>query len=295
MLMKTLFVVSALLLLLPSCKNENVKVSCGPEMGSLILVGGHLSAPCIYEKFIELAGGEEENVVLVITAASDEEINSEFIKKTEERFKKHGIKNIHVLHNRSKDTANLPAFFEPVLKAKAVWFTGGRQWRLMDAYWGTKTYDAFLDVLNRGGVIGGSSAGASIQASTLVRGDTKTNTIMLGDHPTGFGFLKNVAVDQHLLAMNRQFDLFEVLQKQPDVLGIGLDENTAIVVQNHQFEVIGEHYVAIYDGSFFSEIRDKNNWEIKRFEQKKLNPNERLFYLLKPGQRYDLKKRQVIP
>ena len=112
-----------------------------------------------------------------------------------------------------------------------VWFTGGRQWRLADSYLGTKVEEELWALLGRGGVIGGSSAGATIQGSYLARGDTKTNTIMMGDHDEGFGFLKNTAIDQHLLRRNRQFDLIEIIEAWPELLGIGIDENTAIVVQ----------------------------------------------------------------
>ena len=85
--------------------------------------------------------------------------------------------------------------------------------------------------MNRGGVVGGSSAGASILTSFMVRGDTKSNEKMIGDHTVGLGFLKNAAVDQHLLRRNRQFDMLEVIDKHPELLGIGLDEDTAIVVR----------------------------------------------------------------
>jgi cyanophycinase len=78
-------------------------------------------------------------------------------------------------------------------------------------------------------VVGGSSAGATIQGSYLVRGDTKSNQIMMGDHEQGFGYIKNVAIDQHVLARNRQFDLYEIMRKHPELLGLGIDENTAIV------------------------------------------------------------------
>ena len=165
---------------------------------------------------------------------------------------------------------------------------------MVDAYSNTKAYSEFMNILNRGGVIGGSSAGASIQGSFLVRGDTKTNTIMMGDHQVGFGFIKNIAIDQHLLALNRQFDIFEILEVHPELLGIGLDENTAIVVEGDEFEVIGRSYVAIYDGTFFSEIRDKADWTKKRYEQKPLSKGSKQFYLLKAGERYNLRNRKVV-
>lgn len=90
----------------------------------------------------------------------------------------------------------------------------------------------------------------------------------MGDHEEGFGFLKNSAIDQHLLRRNRQFDLLEIIAAKPELLGIGLDESTAIVVRGDEFEVIGESYVAIYD-------------------HKVLGENGR-FYFLSPGDRFDL-------
>jgi cyanophycinase len=155
-----------------------------------------------------------------------------------------------------------------------VWFSGGRQWRLADAYLNTKVHEELRALLSRGGVIGGSSAGATIQGSYLARGDTRTNTIMMGDHEVGMAFLENVAIDQHLLMRNRHFDLIEIIEAHPDVLGIGLDENTAIVVQGDEFEVIGQSYVVIYD------------------HERQLDTGGR-FYFLAPGDRYDLRTRQA--
>ena len=164
-------------------------------------------------------------------------------------------------------------------------FGGGRQWRLVDAYKGTKTEKLFWKVLERGGVIGGSSAGATIQGSYLARGDSKNNQIMMGDHEVGFGFLKNVAIDQHVIARNRQFDMFTILRKKPELLGIGIDEGTAIIVQGDKFEVDGASYVLVYDGSFWS--REGSN--LKNLPNKKAT-----FYFLRPGDKYDLVKRKII-
>jgi cyanophycinase len=166
-----------------------------------------------------------------------------------------------------------------------IWFSGGRQWRHADSYLHTKTHKAFFDLLDRGGVIAGSSAGATIQGSYLARGDTKTNTIMMGDHEEGLGFLTNVAIDQHLLARNRQFDMFEILDNRPELLGIGLDENTGIIVQGNRFTVLGSSYVVLFDGS---------RWSAERDTIYNLPAGSREFYMLRNGQQYDLKNRKVI-
>ena len=166
-----------------------------------------------------------------------------------------------------------------------MWFGGGRQWRLVDAYGGTRTEKLLWEVLNRDGVIGGTSAGATIQGSYLARGDTKNNRIMMGDHEEGFGYIKNLAIDQHVLARNRQFDMFDILQNRPELLGIGIDESTAIVVKDNEFEVIGESNVLIYDGTF---------WSREGSELKTLPEKENVFYFLQNGDKYDMKERKVI-
>jgi len=141
--------------------------------------------------------------------------------RSKEYWTSRGVMNVTVLHTKDRDLADSEEFVAPIRNATGVWFTGGRQWRIADSYLGTLTQREFEAVLERGGVIGGSSAGATIQGSYLARGDTKANTIMMGDHEEGFAFINNVAIDQHLLKRNRQFDLVEILTAHPGLLGIG--------------------------------------------------------------------------
>lgn len=280
---------------LKSNQDSKITVTEGPANGHLIIAGGNLSDTAVFKKFMDLAGGPDAPIVIVTTAMTDADLsNPELYPSLTKWWKSYGFNNFKFLHTRSRDSANHSDFYKTVSNAKGVWFMGGRQWRLVDAYSGTKTLDEFNALLGRGGVIGGSSAGATIQGSYLARGATKTNTVMMGDHEEGFGFITNIAIDQHLLAMNRQFDIFEILDTHPGMLGLGLDENTAIVVHGNQFEVIGESYVAVYDGTFYREVRDKDDWSHVIGEITELPPGSRKFYLLKNGQRYNLKSRKVI-
>jgi cyanophycinase len=244
----------------------------GPENGSLVVVGGAMQSPEIYQRFIELAGGPDANIVLVPTAGGAEEYD-EFYQGMN-AWRANGARNLTLLHTTDPAVADTDEFIEPLTTAGGVFFFGGRQWRLVDAYGGTKTEAAFRAVLERGGVIGGSSAGASIQGSFLVRGDTGTNEIMMGDHQRGFGYLRNVGIDQHVLRRNRHFDLIEVIEAHPELLGIGLDEDTAIVVQGDRFQVIGRSYALIYDNRSTTGADGK-------------------FYFLAPGDRYDLATREA--
>jgi cyanophycinase len=244
----------------------------GPENGSLVVVGGAMRSAEIYERFIALAGGPDAHIVLVPTAGGADEYD-EFYQGMN-AWHEHGARNLTLLHTTDPSEADTDAFVEPLKTAGGVFFLGGRQWRLVDAYGGTKTEEAFRAVLERGGVIGGSSAGASIQGSFLVRGDTRTNTIMMGDHQRGFGYLRNVGIDQHVLRRNRQFDLIEVIEAHPELLGIGLDEDTALIVQGDRAQVIGRSYALIYDNQATTGTSGK-------------------FYFLAPGDRIDLATREA--
>jgi cyanophycinase-like exopeptidase len=101
-----------------------------------------------------------------------------------------GALRLEVLHTRDRAVADSDAFVAPLREARGVWFGGGRQWRLADAYLRTRTHAALDELLARGGVIGGTSAGATIQGSYLARGDTRGNETMMGDR---FDLAKRVA------------------------------------------------------------------------------------------------------
>ncbi|AXT20933.1 peptidase S51 [Flavobacteriaceae bacterium AU392] len=255
----------------------------GPEKGSLVIVGGGRMDENVTKKFMELAGGENATIVVVPTAAGRASYDQNL--GIANLFRRMGAAKVTVIHTNDKKVANSETFTEPLKEATAVWFGGGRQWRLVDSYAGTKTEKLFWEVLNRGGVIGGSSAGASIQGSYLARGHTQNNQKMMGDHEIGFGFVKNIAIDQHVIARNRHFDMFDILKNRPKLLGVSIDEGTAIVVQGNTFEVVGPSYVIMFDGTFWS--REGSNL-------KNLPSKESLFYFLRNGDRYDLKNRKVI-
>lgn len=252
----------------------------GPENGHLVIVGGNLKNEKIWKRIISLANGP---IVVIPTAGGDPTYNDTFPAAV--TLRSLGAQNVTVLHTYDPAIANTTDFIAPLLSAKGIFFGGGRQWRLVDAYAGTITEAAFQSVLDRGGVISGSSAGASIQGSFLARGDTQSNTVMIGDHTVGFGYLKNAAIDQHVLVRNRHFDMFDILDVYPELLGVAIDEDTALVVKGNEAEVLGSTYALINDGGFWS--REAGGTE-------SLPEPKRRFYFLKEGDRYDLGARKVI-
>jgi cyanophycinase len=237
----------------------------GPAKGSLVIVGGGKIPPSISDRFIELAGGREAEVVYIPTASGDE-VLSRSAGAPPQLF---GLKNVTVLHTRDRRVADTESFAAPLRQATGIWFGGGQQSRLADAYGGTLTLKEIWKVLERGGVVGGSSAGASIQASYLMGAQDEAAAARA--YTAGFGFLKNTAIDQHVNTRRREMRVVPVIAAHPELLGIGIDESTAIIVKGDQFEVIGAGQVAITDG--------------KRHDG-------RSYYFVSPGKKFDLKKRE---
>jgi cyanophycinase len=218
----------------------------GPAKGALVVAGGGRLGPDIMQRFVDLAGGADAHIVVIPTAGEQDDFPADW--GGYELLREAGAREITVLHTREPAVANQDTFSAPLRTATGVWIPGGRQWRLADAYLNTRVLDELRALLERGGVIGGTSAGASIQASYMVRGAVEGNTIMMAPgHEEGFGLLRGAAVDQHLLARNRQSDMLEVIAAHPELLGIGLDEGTAIVVRGDTAEVVGRSKAAFYN------------------------------------------------
>lgn len=257
--------------------------SAGPRKGALVLTGGDFGKGVI-ERFVSLAGGPNANFVYVPTAASSIKLPSGFIydppdgdepapntREFElELAKMFGVKSVTVLHTRSRATADSEKFVEPLRRANGVWFSLGNAGRLANAYLDTLTQREVGAVLERGGVVGGNSAGAIIMGSYTVRGRPDKPLLMAKGYERGFGFLKNVAINPHLTEARRENELVNVLDAYPELLGIGIDEKAAIVVEGDGFTVIGEGRVAIYDNKKYG-----GNW----------------YYWLRPGDSFDLRSR----
>src|SRR5581483_7574670 len=157
---------------------------------------------------------------------------------------------VTVLWGRTRTDVENPASLQALKEATGIWFGGGRQWRFVDAYEGTKALPLMWDVLKRGGAIGGTSAGATILGDYLCRGGVFDNfAIMYEGYERGLGFLPGVAIDQHFTQRKRLGDMTALMKKFPQYLGIGIDENTTIIVRVSVAEVIGPYKVHFYDDS----------------------------------------------
>lgn|SRR5436190_1584746 len=281
--MRRLSLAAAILVIAASLPLAQEAPEYGPAAGTLVIVGGgNLIGSGINEKFIELAGGPEKNFVIVPTAGGNRGANGALVAYEEQRiiapWVRLGLKHVRMLHTADPKVADTEEFAKVLRDADAVWFNGGRQWNIVDSYANTLTYREFHKVLERGGVIGGSSAGATIQGEYLVRGDTSGADVMMTAEPThqeAFKFLRKVAIDQHINTRNRWDHLIPVIQKYPKFLGIGLSEATAIIVKRDSFEVMGAWKVAVHDNT------------------RLFQPWEKPYFVLSAGDVYNMKTRKI--
>ncbi len=126
-------------------------------------------------------------------------------------------------------------------QATGVWLCGGSQGRLYDIYGETQAHAAIKQVVARGGVVGGTSAGAAIMSETMIREGSSHEAVI----DRGFGLTKYAVVDQHFYQRGRQERLFGVLAQHPRLLGIGIDEDTAVIVRRNQLRAIGDGRVSV--------------------------------------------------
>jgi len=216
--------------------------------GHLMLVGGGEKPRAAMEKFVELAGGKDAPIVVIPTASEEPDTNEYYTNL----FKKdYGSTDVAVLPIKTKADANLPELVAAAKRARGIFFGGGDQVRIINALAGTPVLDALREAWRKGAVVGGTSAGLACQSEIMITGEgdfkvirTKSVEVM-----EGLGFVrKDVIVDQHFIARQRQNRLISLILEHPDHLGVGVDEDTAIWVRpDDTFEVIGTGSVMVFD------------------------------------------------
>ena len=216
------------------------------ENGTLFIVGGGGMPKGLMQEFVDSSGGSEAHLIYV-PCTENESVSSN--QRIIRQWKSMGVASATVLHTKDRNRANTDQeFLKPLKRATGIWFGGGRQWNFVDSYYGTQAHKLMKEVLQRGGAIGGSSAGASVQGSYLARANPVANfDIMAPGYERGLGFLNGVAIDQHFSQRGRQKDMTQLANRYPQLLGIGIDEGTAIKVQGQIAEVVGKGKVFFYD------------------------------------------------
>jgi len=218
----------------------------------LVIVGGaedRLKDKVILRRFLELSDGVNGNV-LILTAASSDQAAS--WAGYEQVFREMGATNTSHLPIYSVEDANAPDIVNRILNADGIFITGGDQRRLMQRLAGTDAAHALHIAFHvRSCCIGGTSAGAAVMSHVmLAEGDTpqlpEKDAAVLG---VGLGFVSNAIIDQHFSQRRRLGRLMSALAQRPDLLGVGIDEDTALLIERGRgIEVIGKGTVTLIDG-----------------------------------------------
>ncbi|MCX7609995.1 MAG: cyanophycinase [Ignavibacterium sp.] len=268
-----------------------VSNSLAQNKGHLVIIGGvHTTETS--KKFVELAGGNNAKIIIIPNAGSNPIKNSELHKK---EFEELGAKADYLLFTR--ETADADSNIKKMNWANAVYFLGGDQSDLTRDMLGTKLLQKVYDIYNNGGVVGGSSAGAAVMSEVMITGNELLNkdstsafiSIQKGNIETakGFGFIKNAIIDQHFLKRKRHNRLISLMCEYPYLLGIAIDESTAIVVYpDDTFQVIGDNQVVVYDPTTSKNVKTdlRGNFGITDMK----------IHLLLNGDKFDMKSKTVI-
>lgn len=206
--------------------------------GSLIISGGGRLPSEIRQRFVELAEGRSARIVVIPAYAADERQQAVL----RDVWKPFGVTNVCVLQADSREDADRPEFAEPIRAATGVWLSGGQQEWLATRYAGSRIESELQQLVKRGGVVGGSSAGAAVMSKVMIEQGLDTATL-----GTGLDLLPGAIIDQHFLKRSRLNRLMRVLENQPELIGFGIDEGTALVVQvsKGRLGVLGDSYVMV--------------------------------------------------
>jgi len=257
--------------------------------GHLILVGGGDKPVAAMKKFVELAGGPQALIVAIPTASEEPDTGAYYVKLFKEEY---GCTNVVSLEIKTRADAMRPDFAETAAKAGGIFFGGGDQNRITKAILDSPVGKAIADTFARGAVVGGTSAGTACQSRVMITGEGDFKAIKAGvvEVATGFGFFRGVVVDQHFIARQRSNRLLSVILEHPDLLGVGVDEDTAVWVRpDNTFQVIGANSVMVIDatGATVSRAPGGTGKDL-------LGAHNLRVHVVLPGQVFDLGKRAFV-
>jgi cyanophycinase len=261
--------------------------------GYLYLIGGGKRSNYMVKKIVELAGGAESKIV-IIPMASGVPLETALWQKYQ--FEKAGAGKVDFVIF-SKESVDADSNLSVLDGATGIFFSGGDQSRLTNTMLNTKMLQKIRTIYSDGGVISGTSAGAAVMSKIMITGNELINkdstrsyiNVKKGNIETveGFGFINNAIIDQHFIKRKRLNRLISLVLENPKIIGIGIDESTAIIVNpNDIFRVVGENTVMIYDATQAGNITvDKNG---------NLSGSQLKFHVLKSGDQFSLKDKKVL-
>ncbi|MCO5216265.1 MAG: cyanophycinase [Thermomicrobiales bacterium] len=263
-------------------------LTAGP--GVLMPIGGaedKLDDKIILSEFVRLAGGANARIAIVPTASSIETAGLRY----KAIFLGMGVETAEVVYIGSREDANDDEILELVSTASGVFLTGGNQMRLSAIIGGTRLEQLVRERHEAGAVVAGTSAGASILSAHMVAmgASGPTPKLRMAQMFAGFGLINNVIIDQHFRQRDRIGRLLALVAGNPGLLGIGIDEDTSVVIDNDGIlRVVGRHSVTIVDGSHMK----SDIFEVKRYGD--ITVSDARLHVLGSGKRFDMNTRKML-
>lgn len=260
--------------------------------GVLMVVGGaedKLGKRTILHRFVRLAGGPAATIAVISTASS---LGDTITDVYREIFTKLGVAEVRGLRPETRAEADDPACAKLLDECTGVFMTGGNQVKLSSIVAGTRLGDAIVHAYDAGAVVGGTSAGASVVATHMVSGGAEgmTPKERMVQLAAGLGLVDGVIIDQHFTQRNRFGRLLALVAHSPQLLALGIDEDTAIVVTEGRYvEVVGRGAVTVFDGL---------HMQTKAYAAKRTQPllvSDVVLHSLPNGTHFDLRTRSLVP
>lgn len=258
--------------------------------GLLMPIGGaedKLDDKVILSEFVKLSGGEKAKIAIVPTASSIETAGLRY----KAIFMSMGVEEAEVVYIGSREDANDEETIEDVADVTGIFLTGGNQMRLSSIIGGTRLEQWVRERHEAGAVIAGTSAGASILSAHMVAmgASGATPKMRMAQMFAGFGLISNVIIDQHFRQRDRIGRLLALVAGNPGLLGIGIDEDTAVVIENDgTMRVVGRHSVTIVDGSHMK----SDIYEVRRYGD--ITISDARLHVLGAGKRFDMNDRKLL-
>lgn len=265
---RTIFRLLCIVLIIVAC------VLASNAQQRLLVVGGGKRPPDALKKFVEWSGGEKAHLMVITWATSNPDASFLALLKDLAEFK---LATIERSPTAPLDAVERAEFINRLKSVSAIFFTGGDQNRIMDVLKDKELLTLIRERYRAGMPVGGTSAGAAVLSDPMMTGEADLK-ILDGDKvgiSEGIGLLPGVIFDQHFLIRQRHNRLFGLISRFPDKLGIGIDENTAVLIENdRRLIVVGASKVMFIDA--------------------KGRSGAFLVHVLKSGDRFDLRKRKPV-
>jgi cyanophycinase len=259
--------------------------------GTLVIIGGaeDKEGDCVVlREFVRAAGGVKAKIAVMTAATSlPGEVGDDYIHV----FERLGAESVHVVHTDRREDSEREESIRTIEQMTGIFFTGGDQSRIVEYIKGTSLDKAIHQRYQQGAVIGGTSAGAAMMPDEMIVGGASVSnpSVDAVEMGPGMGFLPGIVVDQHFAQRGRLGRLLAALVIQPAVLGIGIDEDTAIIVKDDEFEVVGRGAITVVDET----TATHNNLEGLLQDEPIAICGVKL-HILPHGYRFNLKTRQAL-